>query len=283
MFVGAEAYNTAKSAEGFSFKNITDAMSRISEPMFELSCLSGVQSALESIKYSDEQNIMVTLLTDMLSSYASQALPTIGGQFARTIDNTQRNAYYKDRNSNLPEVIESFINKSAAKIPFVSRMLPEKVDRWGRTQKYGSVPERVLENFASPGYYSKEAPTWTDEKIMTIYKNTGNKSVIPKAADKSFEVNGEMVYLSPDEYVEYSKTKGQLSYKYVTEFLKIPANIDDETKVEIISAIYEYSNAKAKEKVSDYELTAKYQKVDDAMKKGTSPAKYYYNYYTKIK
>jgi hypothetical protein len=222
------------------------------------------------------------LIADVIASYVSQALPTIGGQFARTIDDTQRNAYYKDKKSTLPVVVESFINKAKAKIPFVSKMLPEKVDRWGRTQKYGGTTERVLENFVSPGYYSKEAPTWTDKRIMEIYKNTGNKSVIPKNAPKSFEVKGEMVYLSPDEYVEYSKTKGQLSYKYVTEFLKIPSNIDDETRVEIISAIYEYSNAKAKEKVSDYELATKYQKVDDAMmKKGISPAKYYFNYYKK--
>jgi hypothetical protein len=283
LFVGAEAYNTAKSTEGFTFKNVTDAMSRISEPMFELSCLSGVQDALESIKYAEDGNTVTSLIADVIASYVSQALPTIGGQFARTIDDTQRNAYYKDKKSTLPVVVESFINKAKAKIPFVSKMLPEKIDRWGRTQKYGGTVERVLENFASPGYYSKEAPTWTDKRIMEIYKNTGNKSVIPKNAPKSFEVKGEMVYLSPDEYVEYSKTKGQLSYKYVTEFLKIPSNIDDETRVEIISAIYEYSNAKAKEKVSDYELAPKYQKVDDAMKRGTSPAKYYFNYYKKKK
>lgn len=281
LFVGAEIVNTFKNTENFNLKTVTDALTRIAEPAFELSCLSGIQSALESIKYAEGAEIVAELAGSMALSYVQQAIPTLGGQIARAVDDIKRNAYYKDKNSNLPEFMNSFIQQTAAKIPFASRMLPEKIDRWGRTERYGRLPERVLENFVSPGYYSNNKSTWTDDKLMELYEKTGDSAILPDVAKKSFMVDGKTKYLSADEYVKYSKELGQMSYKYITEFLKAPNTMDAETKADVIKALYEYSNAKAKEKVSDYELPVKYNNVEKAVKRGMSPAAYYYNYYKK--
>lgn len=280
LFVGAEITNTIKNTEQPSLTAIFDALTRISEPVLELSCLSGIQSALESIQYSNG-NIVGDLVIDMISSYVTQALPTIGGQVARTIDNTQRNIYYKDKTSGVPQVIQGIINKAMSKVPGLTYFLPEKVDRWGRVQKYGSLPERVLENFVSPGYYSNDKSTFTDKKLTDLYEKTGDKSVLPDVAAKSFKVDGDMKYMSADEYVEYSKERGSLSYEYITSFLnELGTNtLDYSLKVEVVNGLYKYANAKAKEKVSDYVLDKQYVKVDEAIKAGISPDKYFVAYY----
>lgn len=279
LFVGAEIMNTIKNTEQPSLTAVFDALGRISEPVFELSCLSGIQSALESIKYADGSPID-DLAIDMLSSYITQALPTIGGQVAGTIDNTQRNIYYKDKTSGVPQILQSIINKAMSKVPGLTYFLPEKVDRWGRPQKYGSLPERVLENFVSPGYYSGDKSTWTDKKLMDIYKKTGDNTVLPDVAAKGFKLSGETNYMSAEEYVEYSKVRGQLSYKYTTDFLKNIGTykVDDDMKVQVINDIYRYANAKAKEEVSDYTLSKEFEKVEEAKKAGISPDKYYLVY-----
>lgn len=276
LFVGAETYNTIKNTDKFTLSAAFDSLTRIADPAFELSCLSGVQDALESVKYS-EGNAVGELVIDMMLSYIMQGLPTVGGQFARSIDNTKRNAYYKDKNSNLPYFINSFISQVAAKIPGATYLLPEKIDRWGRVEKYGSLPERVLENFISPGYYSNDKSTETDKRLMDLYRKTGDSSVLPDIASKSFKDDEGIKYLSADEYVEYSKKRGLLSYDYVTEFLNKAdvENLEDSTKTDIINDLYGYANALAKSQVSSYAIDGKYEKAQLAEKAGISPVKYF--------
>ncbi len=281
LFVGAELFNTVDNTEKVSFTALCDSLTRISEPAFELSCLSGIQNALESIRYAEKDEIVFELLGSLATSYIQQALPTIGSQLARSIDNTKRNAYYKDKNSNMPEFLNTFIQQAAAKIPGATYLLPEKVDRWGRTEKYGGLPERVLENFVSPGYYSNDKSTITDKKLMELYKKTGDASVLPDVADKSFMVDGEREYLSTEEYVEYSKTRGSLAYEYITKFMtELGTNtLDNATKVNVIKGIYGYANAKAKSEVSNYVMDSQYQKVEKAKRQGISPEQYFVAYY----
>jgi hypothetical protein len=91
LFVGVELCDLAND-DGTSGGDIINALSRIADPMVELSVLQGVSDALNNAKYTDD-NPFVTVPTGMLTSYLGQALPTLGGQLARLIDNEQKKVY----------------------------------------------------------------------------------------------------------------------------------------------------------------------------------------------
>lgn len=277
LFAGAEMYDLVKDGNKNPITAVIDAVAGMSEPLFELSCLQGVKDAFETAKYS-EKNPVTDVALAMVSSYISQAFPTIGGQTARIIDGTRRNAYYTDKNSIIPEAIDSFIKKSALKIPGATFLLDPKIDVWGNEMKYeGNVATRIIQNTVSPGYLSSNKETITDKKIIELYNKTGEKSVIPKKADKSFKVNGEMKYLTGKEYTDFAKKQGKMSYKYVESFTQSLnyASLDDDVRVNVIDDLYSYARYKAREEIcKEYEMPKEYQKVKEAEESGIKPEQY---------
>lgn len=222
LFVGAELHDQlAGSNEKMNFSAFLDSLVAIVEPMFNLSMLDGVQSALQS--YNSEGAI-VDMGWGAAESFVGQFFPTIGGQIARSIDSKSRNAYYNEEKATGKwnegmQVIRSAMSKT----PGLEQKLPEKIDAWGRNAGEGqSTAERVLENFISPGYYSRSKTTDVDRLIQSIYDETGDASVLPKTASHSFSFNSKTYYMSADEYVEYAITRGQTAYNIINEMRQDP-------------------------------------------------------------
>lgn len=277
LFVGAEAQKMAE-GEGFDAANIIDSMTRISEPMFNLSMLDGINSAFKSIQYSSGAPL-TDFAVEAALDYITQALPTLGGQIARTVDPTARNSYYIDTKSSIPVPAQSFLNAAQAKIPFLSYMLSPKVDQWGRVTGKKDVLVRAFENFLSPGYISTRNETPVDREIAKIYKGTGNSSILPRTAENNFKVDGETYKLSTKEYTEYAKERGERSYQYINELLSMPEYkaLDPDEKAEVIIQMYEAANAESKQEVnSDYDLPKTVIKAYEANKQaGVLYGEYY--------
>ena len=100
FFSGVETYNAMRNKEDMEISSILDSLTKITEPVFNLSMLQGVSSAIKSASYSD--NPVTAILTNTISSYASQFVPTIFGQVARTIDPIKRTSYI-DKNKDVPK------------------------------------------------------------------------------------------------------------------------------------------------------------------------------------
>lgn len=193
----------------------------------------------------------------------------MGSQIARTIDPTVRNSYYIDKTSVIPEGVQPFLNMIQSKIPGFSYLLSPKVDQWGRTTNKENVVLRAFENFISPGYISTGNETPVDKELAEIYEETGEKSVLPSYADKSFQVDGETYRLSSKEYAEYAQAKGQLSFQLINELLSNPTyqRLDADEKVEIIGQMYQAANAAAKKEINDdYDLPTTVIKAYEANK-----------------
>lgn len=255
LFVGAELHQTVE-GEGFDFATIVDSITKISEPMFNLSMLDGINSAFKSIAYSNG-NYLTDFAVQAATSYITQAFPTLGGQIARTIDGTQRNSYYIDKTSPVPENVQKFLNAVQAKIPGLSFMLEPKVDQWGRQSDEKPPVLRAFENFISPGYSSTAKVTDVDEEIKKIYEATGEASVLPSTAKKNMMVDGETYKFEPKEYTEYAKERGQKAFTYINQLLGNSEyqKLSVDEKVEVVSWMYQYANAEAKHEVnSDYDI-----------------------------
>lgn len=253
-----------------------DALAAIGEPLTELSMLSGLNDAIEAVAYSDNK------LTDMAisagTSYLSQAVPTIGGQIARTFDDTRRSNFV-DKNSAVPKGIQTAYQKALGKIPFAENTKVPYIDAWGRTEVNDNVLLRAFENFVSPGYVSTIEDDKVNKQIAEIYVDTGASGVLPKRAGTSIQVDGVTKNLTADEYVQYATDKGQYSRKYLEDFINHPmySGLDNQSKADIISDLYSYANAKAKSNVSDYDYTtvSTYKTAAKLETAGIDPVSYY--------
>ncbi len=247
MFVGVELYDqTANSNDKMDMQDFLDSLTAISEPIFSLSMMDGVQSLLQS--YSSEGAIS-DMFISALQSYAGQMTPTILGQLARTIDDTSRNAYYNDKTSWWGNTVMQPVRSTASKIPGLEQKLPARVDAWGRTTEGTNTAfGRFVQNFISPGYWSLDKSTPVDEEIQKIFDETGDESVLPNTAPKQFKCNEETYYLSSDEYVTFAIDRGQTAYAIIEELInsKVYKRMSAEERAATIKSAYEVAAAYAK-------------------------------------
>lgn len=164
-----------------------------------------------------------------------------------------------------------------------------KLDGWvekaADAEKYGvSVTEYLrwksvgTENFSSTAYASavKNGSAGKVETELSRLDAAVDSSAFPSAADKKFNVDKQQIELTDSQYAKYAEEKGGLSYQYVAELVgdDFYKAASDKEKGKMVSAVYEYANAVAKTKVSDYALDGWYKKAADAKSYGVSVTQY---------
>ena len=262
LFTGVELYKLT--ADDFEFADIVNALSSLTDPLLELSVLSGVSGAIESAQYNDT-NTLFAIGSDMTISYLMQALPTIGGQISRIIDKNKREYYYTDKNSSLPKVMQNFLGQISSKIPFASLLFEPAIDEWGREVSYGGLVERIFENVVSPGYYSGKNYTSVDEKIKQLYEKTGNAGVLPTIQQKSYTQDYVTYPMTAAQYTKVKSLRGKKSFEYLTELFndelglkfkdeetkeyqyKVYSEMSDEEKITAIKKCYKQAGEETKE------------------------------------
>ena len=255
-----------KTAGNFAEIGINSILS-FYEPIMEMSMLSNVKD-LVAPEYGRSWQ---EFAGDVIGDYVNQFVPNFITALTKTIDDTERNAYYVDKTNAIPDSVQIAAQNVMAKIPGLSQKLPEKVDVWGNTKKRNpNVAVRAFENFVSPGTYKEYNETKVDEMLKQLYAKTGESSVLPTSFSKNFNVNGERLDLSANQYTTAQKTKGQTAYNMLNQlvadsnFRKLSA----EDKADIIKDVYSYATVKGKQKVSDYTTDTKwYKNMEEAQKK----------------
>lgn len=123
----------------------------------------------------------------------------------------------------------------------------------------------------------------TADEIYSLYKETGNKSVIPPTAPYTVTYKGNTVTLSPEQTAQYQTVTGTIINKSVENLTKNSdyQHMRADEKVEVLNDIYAYAQEKAKDDViSIYELSNTSKEADKAAEHGLSEADYFfYKYY----
>lgn len=252
LFVGCELFNLTK--DEFKVRDVAEALSKLSNPLLELSVFSGISDLISSAQYRGTQ-ALTAVTTDMAMSYVLQAFPTLGGQFARIIDGSRREYYYNNKQNQLPKGLQQLFGRIAAKIPFAGMLIgyEKSVDDWGRDKTYGSLPERVFENTVSPGYYSKYNYTEVDRELERLYEAAGETEVLPRSQGKTV-VSDKVAYdLTPEEYAKVKRLRGQKSYELIKELISSTKykNMSDDDRVKTIKKCYDSAYKYAKEQTLD--------------------------------
>lgn len=246
-------------------KSVLDVLGDLSAPLVEMSMLQGLSETLETATQSDDaNNAIVRMGTSAATNYASQYVPTMLGQVARTVDNTRRNNVGNDKG--VVGDLQYAANKVENKIPFLSMTNEPYVDAWGNQQKdENNILFRGLYNAFSPGYYSKQDKDAVEKELDVVRTSTDDSSVYPSTAPRQINTANGSVRLTEKEYTKYATAKGQMQYKAVNNLIKSEMydSLTDAQKVDVIKDIYKYSGLVAQ---NDIGKPAKSTEAVDAYK-----------------
>lgn len=238
MFAGAE-YSKLTASDGASLNSVVSASQQVLEPLLEMSFLQGLNNNLESLRYSEKPYIY-GIAEQALSSYATQGIPTLVGQVARSVDPVRRSTY--SGTTGIESDIGYTANKIRNRIPFLSETGQPYIDAFGDTQSNtgGSFAGRLAYNMLSPGYYSETTDDPVKQGVLDLANSSGDNSVIPEVAEKkvSWTSNKERhsYQLSPQEYTDFATQQGQLR-KDMAEAV-LDSRYTEEQQVELIPELY---------------------------------------------
>lgn len=251
LFAGAAIMESVQKGGG-TFDALVDSLLGMQDVVLETSMLSSLNDLISYWSYAD--NKVGYLIDRAVSSYAGQYIPTIGSKVASVFDDTVRKSYVEKGTGQLSSDVNYFLQGAAKKVPGARNQLQPMVDMWGNEVSNGSAPERVFQSFISPGFLKAQDNSPATQEIRRLAKATGDSTVYPAAAEKSFMVNGEAKYLTGEEYTKYAKTMGSTRKQIVENMLKSKGyqKLSDDDKAKAISYAYEYAKVKGKQAVSNY-------------------------------
>lgn len=264
MFAGAE-YAKLAASDGASLNSVASASQQVLEPLLEMSFLQGLNNNLESLRYSEDPYIY-GMAKQSLSSYATQGIPTLAGQVARSVDPVRRSTY--SGTTGIESDIGYTANKIRNKIPFLSETGQPYIDAFGDTQPNtgGSFAGRLAYNMLSPGYYSETTDDPVKQGVLDLANSSGDNSVIPEVAEKKVSWTSDKerhsYQLSPQEYTDFATQSGQLR-KDMAEAV-LDSRYTEEQQVQLIPELYSTAGKiAALDIVPDYSVGPEEQKRID--------------------
>lgn len=258
-----------------AFNQAMATVSRMFDPMLNMTMLSGIGSTVTSAAYN-KSNPLFGIASNVATNFGGQFVPTLFGQIARTVDNTRRTTY-ADKNSPVPSSVQKFFQRQANKIPGLSQYQPAYTDVWGREQKNGpdNVFARAAYNFFSPGYLADAKGTQTEKALKELYQATGDNSVLPSKPQKYYKTeDGTKKFLTAQEYSTLTSEGGKIALDALGKLTKSEAynGMTNDEKIEAVSDVYKYAKAVAANKTYGKELEGTIQTVKDS---GIEPGLYY--------
>lgn len=182
------------------------------EPIIETSMLQGVSNTVDTFsnRYDDAGRVerILNAGATLGVNYLTQAIPTLSGQIARTVDNTRRST--DTVNEGLVGNMEKQGRKVMNKIPGLSKRNQPYINARGEEQRnapYDNIAQRLAYQTLSPWYAQEIDTRPSDEIARNAYNGIGenDKPVMDKAvfADWASKVtiNGEK--LNPEQMHDY--------------------------------------------------------------------------------
>lgn len=258
LFAGAAIMESVQKGGG-TFDALVDSLLGMQDVVLETSMLSSLNDLVSNISYAKSKPMY--LIDRAASSYAGQYIPTIGSKVASVFDDTVRKSYVEKGSGQVGSDVNYFLQGAAKKVPGARNQLQPMVDMWGNEVSNGSAPERVFQSFLSPGFLKAQDNSPATQEIRRLAKATGDSTVYPAAAEKSYTVKGETRTLTGEEYTRYAKAMGQTRKELVEAAVKLPAykSMSNAEKVDYIQNVYKYARETARQQVDPkYEPSAKW-------------------------
>lgn len=248
LFVGVEFGNMINA--GGDDANIDDklsyvieALSNISDPIFEMSMLQGVENVFNTA-ISDSKGLS-TIAKNAGFNYISQYVPTLFGQISRTMADNKKTVVSTSDNPLVKEFEKQF-GKMLNKTPIGNAVNQDYVDQWGRVQANDNKGRSILENFISPAYLKNKNETAVDTEIKRLYEALDEEDkdkIIPSVSSTAYKqkFDDEEFIMTPSEFTQYKKTVGQAKFNGLKELFSTDKykEASDDEKRKMIETVYD--------------------------------------------
>lgn len=234
-----------------------EALLYITDPMIKTSMLSGLNDAIDTIKWSDSP------LTDMVITnvfgYLTQGLSNSLIRQAEQAANKETTYTYIDEESWMPDIMQRVLGKWSQGIPGWDYNQAVMVDELGRTVEKGGTAERIFNAFFNPAYYSEEAQNPVVDELQYLYELTqadptlSEINVVPSWGGKSYSYRDKSgkkvtVRFTAEQYEEYSITRGTAITAMLTDLFKSQTynEMTDEEKAKAVQSVIQTATLYAK-------------------------------------
>lgn len=200
-------------------------------------------------------------LINEIVEFPQRFIPSALGAVARVADPVQRQTFSNG------DTLATQIATAQSKIPGASQSLPAAYDTWGREiTRADNLAEGIFNQFVNPGQTGNANPTPMDDEITRLFEATGQTGVFPQKANWSETYGGETHKLTNEQYSDYQRTMGQISYDGAFSLLdsEIYGLLDDQQKAKAIQSVYAVGRDKALQDIfPDYSVPETRQKQVD--------------------
>ena len=262
FFVGAAIRDQAEK-ENLDIEALINAFGGITEPVFNLSMLDGVNTLLKTNSY-DKTNPIAQIGSKLALNYAGSFVPSFLGAVARTYDDKQRKAFVPGDQKGVVSNAMYTLEQAQNKVPIWNQQNIAARNIWGE-EKTSSFIERLAENFISPGYFNKVEDDPIINEMGRLYDVTGDNKMIPdEDPDKKItftkdKVKQEVV-LTDKQWDEYKRVRGQTAKQELTELINSESyqNASDSAKLQMMKDVWSHADKVGKNAVvSDIEVDNK--------------------------
>lgn len=275
LYTGIELYQTLVNEKKLDGNAVINTLAKTIDPLSSMSLLEGLSKSVQSYSKSPGEFISKFTLSS-LENYVTQYIPTLLSQIANFSDDRKR--YTGAAGDSDFTELEKTWNSIKIKVPGLRQTLPEQTDAWGRTQMNDPVGLRFFNSFINPANNTKDKKDATDRELERLYNDLGEDNYyatrsLPKMSfNKYLTIDKQKVDLSNEELVKYKKTYGKTAKDGADKLIKTDEykKATDEEKAQMLTALYDYANQKAKEEYGkehnldydDYKLDQLYSIVD---------------------
>jgi len=209
--------------------------------------LDGLNSVFRTSQ-SEDTDTVTQIFGKIASNYVTSFAPSLLGAIARSYDPIRRKSYVKSgEGSGIEGTVKYATEQVENKIPGLSQSNIPVRDAFGRAEE-SELAERLIENFVSPGYFSAKKKDPVVEELRSIYKETGDASMVPKLPQKYFQAGGEKITLDAEQYDQLTVERGQTAYNLIQQLQQNEyyQQVSEQDKASMIKDVWTYATENAK-------------------------------------
>ena len=228
LLTGAQIWEAVQNAkngdEPVSLEDILDALSKITDPVFEQSMLTGLDSVISTIKNSGNDvgygEMFAKLGIQIVGNYIGQYVPTILGRIASSTDKNQRSTYIEPDGAWDP--IQSAIQGVQKKVPGWRQQMAITYGNWGVPVEGNGAGNTAsaVGKAVTPIYPSQKKTDPVEEEIARLHDADSAYANFYKRPSKTISVDGKDVKLTSEQYGNYVVARGQTDYNLRSAMLE---------------------------------------------------------------
>lgn len=266
FFSGVEAYNTFATPKDDE-DDITDTATRVgkfftnalkmSDPVLEMSMLSSLKNAFDNSSAGENGNSpLLQSMINVTQSRLGQYVPTALGQATKTMEQNQKSSSSVVDGS--MRTWDKFLKQQENKIPFLTKLNPDKTDAFGNVKEHKETPKdyltAYLKNAVSPANIKAVRNNNVDKELQRLVKEgQAPKDVLPRTAYKGMmdsEFGDIKFKIGAKEVEQFNKFRGNAAMKNLTALFKTERykNASTEDKAKLVKDAYDTATDIAKKK-----------------------------------